>query len=107
MQTGQDFHAGCSQCQIVNQVSDHGSCKRALLVVIRPYDDLEVIHKCLNWFWNECGRELPRLISVPLHISVGIHAEGELTHFADFTQPWAHCTTVDVRTFIYTMDDMV
>lgn len=44
-------------------------------------------------FWDQYGRELPGLISVPLHISVGIHAEEELTHFLQilthqYAQQW-------------------
>lgn len=39
-------------------------------------------------FWDQYSRELPGLISVPLHVSAGIHTEEELTHFcSDFTHP--------------------
>lgn len=54
-------------------------------------------------FWDQYGRELPGLISVALHISVGIHTEGELTHFCGFHPPM--CTTVDVCAFSYIRDE--
>lgn len=53
-------------------------------------------------FWDQYSRELPGLISVPLHISVGIHAEGELTHFFFFCK---FHPPVDVCTFGFTQDE--
>ena len=41
-------------------------------------------------FWDQYGRELPGLISVPLHISAGIHSEGELTHFLQISPTSVH-----------------
>lgn len=56
-------------------------------------------------FWDEYSRELPGLISVSLHISVGIHAKGELTHFCRFHPP--ECITVKVCTFTFRMKDSI
>lgn len=41
-------------------------------------------------FWDQYGRELPGLISVSLHISVGIHAEEVLTHFLQILPTSVH-----------------
>lgn len=56
-------------------------------------------------FWDQYSREMPGLISVPLHISLGIHTEGDLTHFCRDHPPV--CTTVDVCTFSYMKDGIV
>lgn len=50
-------------------------------------------------FWDQYGRELPGLISVSLHISVGIHAEEELTHFLQISPTTVQ--TVDVCIYRY------
>lgn len=63
------------------------------------YHDLAGPTNDLTGFWDSYGRELPCLISVVLHISVGIHAEEELTHFVRFNPP---VCTVDVCTHLHT-----